>query len=1225
VTRRTFQTLLVFALLLAVAGWWIFFASSATPSGEPEEAGATATDAVAAQTGGVVDGSEKQLPPGTEPFAAPNTSGASSPANNPLPSLPVSGADSPSATTNAPTPSGVPAVSTAPAVPPPASRQTIADVLEGVDLTIPGERERVVAEMRAIEEEQQAAAVARAKELGVPLRIERPDGRIEEVAALDDRGNLLYRTTHNVAAAISTAANLLQQTPYSLSGTGLVLGVWDGGAARSTHQEFGGRVTVKDGAGSVDHATHVAGTIIASGVDVRAKGMATSARVDSYNWTSDTTEMTAAAAVAATETNKVLISNHSYGFIAGWNYVNGGSPYRLWEWVGWGGTNASSSDPGFGQYDSTASSWDSIAATAPYYAIFKSAGNDRNNDPASGAAVSLTRGGSTVTTYNSSIHPAGDGVFRGGYETIGYNGVAKNIITIGAVHDATNSSGVRVVGNATNTSFTSWGPTDDGRIKPDLVANGQSLLSSINSSNSAYGFSSGTSMSSPNAAGTAALVMQEYIRLFGGAMRSSTVKGLLIHTADDLQAAGPDYMTGWGLVNGKAAADLVRDHAANPAKTRLTEGLISTSSNTITHTFTWDGVSPIRATLCWTDPAGSSTTATDSRTARLVNNLDLRVVGPNSVTNRPFVMPFVGNWTQASMSLPAATGTNNTDNVEQVHIASPSTAGTYQAVVTYQGILSGNQQHFSLLISGSGEVPSSVTGLSAIKLSSTSIRLSWSAVADAMSYKVQRDGVQIATVSSATSFTDTGLSPSTDYAYRVVAANAAGDAVASAPASARTGDWIDDSPLALLVLTPQSPLTESNSVFLFAGQAGSGLTNGITWSNALNGQTGFFGRARDWSHEIPLAIGTNVITFRAAYELYQTNLAGWDDAGWAAYSGGWSSGLNGGSGFGPWSLGATGSAGHFIASAWANTNLGRINGFGLWANSGGVATAARSFGSALQVRSRFSMFFDNNWITENGNSSVGFALTDAANNSRFAFFFTGGQANYRIQDATATRDTGIGWTDAGFTLTFELTGADSYSLTVGTNSFAGTLASGGDLSRLVISNNNAGPDEAYNFYIGDLMLHTVNDLSGVAEVTAPAVVRPDMMLKTDGIPDSWWQLYQIGAADRVAAGDFDADGLSNAMEYFTGQDPTVNDAAGAMVQGVGVDEIYLDYRRSKEVHGITGAVFWSTHPDGAAGWLAEGVTDVVLQDHGTWELRRASVPWLSESEHIFLRLDLTME
>jgi hypothetical protein len=373
--------------------------------------------------------------------------------------------------------------------------------------------------------------------------------------------------------------------------------------------------------------------------------------------------------------------------------------------------------------------------------------------------------------------------------------------------------------------------------------------------------------------------------------------------------------------------------------------------------------------------------------------------------------------------------------------------------------------------------------------------------------------------------------------------------------------------------------------------------------------------------------GTNVVTFRAAYDFAWTNNF-WDSPGNFVYASGWTSGLNGGAGFAGWNLGVNGTAGHFRATTGANTNLSSASGgsaFGLWANGGGVSTARRSFSVPLQTGSRMSVFFDNNWVTENGVSSVGFALADAADNNRFVFTFTGGQPTYRIRAANSDFDTGIGWTDAGLTITFELTAPNNYRVTVGTNTFSGELAPGTAISQLVVSNNNAGAGDSYNLYLGNIDLSAVQNLSGVAEVAAPEVVVPSIAPKTDGIPDSWWQLHQIGAADRIAAGDFDGDGLSNAMEYFMALDPMVNDAAGAFVQGVTTDGIHLDYRRSKEVHGITGAVLWSTHPAGGAGWLAEGVTDVVLQDHGTWELRRASVPWLSESEHIFLRLDLTIE
>lgn len=583
-----------------------------------------------------------------------------------------------------------------------APRRSIADILEGVDLSKPGERERVVAEMKALEEVNKNAAIARARELGLPIRREMPDGRVQEVAGLDENGQLLYRTTYNVNAAISTGVKLIQPAPYSLTGTNVLVGVWDVGAVRPTHQEFGGRVTVRDGAANDNHATHVGGTIIASGINTNAKGMATSARIDSYDWNSDLTELTAAGAANAGQTNKVLISNHSYGYVSGWNYVGGGTPYRVWEWNG-NGTTATGTEQDFGRYEATARDTDATVVAVPFTTVFWAAGNDRNNNPSASQAVALSPGGSTVVSYNSGSHPPGDGVYRGGYENIGFNGLAKNIITIGAVSNAV-TTGSRDITKGTQSSFSSWGPTDDGRIKPDLVANGVGVYSSLATGDTNYGTYDGTSMASPNAAGSAALVVQEYLRLFGVAPRASTVKGLLIQTADDLGTVGPDYQNGWGLINAKAAVDLIRDDAASPAKQRLVESLL-TNGTSITNTFFWDGNSPIRATVCWTDPAGIATTINNNRTNRLVNNLDLRIVGPNGQTHRPYIMPFVETWTTNSMGQSAVTGTNNTDNVEQVYIASPSAKGTYQAIVSHQGTLSGSPQAYSLLISGSSTEP----------------------------------------------------------------------------------------------------------------------------------------------------------------------------------------------------------------------------------------------------------------------------------------------------------------------------------------------------------------------------------------------------------------------------------------------------------------------------------------------------------------------------------------
>jgi len=613
-----------------------------------------------------------------------------------------------------PFPASAPANSPAPTVtasplqiPPPTANTTrppsLADLLEATgDLSVPGNREKVVQQMREIERSRRIETVAEAQKRGLPLRLEHPNGKVQELAGFEN-GQPLYFTTHNLNAAISTGANVLRLSPYSLQGSGITIGMWDGGSGRATHQEFsaGSRMVVKDGAPSIDHATHVGGTLAAAGVNSSARGMAPAAIVDSYDWNSDKSEMTARAAAAPNEEGKLYLSNHSYGFVSGWNYVGGsGSPSRLWEWYGDGTTNTGY-EFDFGRYNTLSRDSDALAFNAPYYLMFRSAGNDRTENPSNGQAVALSPGSSTVVSYDSTAHPAGDGVYRGGFDTIGFDSLAKNVVTVGSVTDAV-TNGNRDPSKANSSSFSSWGPTDDGRIKPDLVANGDGVFSSLNGSNTSYGTYSGTSMSAPNATGTAALLIEEYRRLFpGNDMRSSSLKALLIHTADDLGRPGPDYKFGWGLINGVAAVDLIRDHAANPLKLRLTEGLITSTATTINHEFVWDGVSPIQATLCWTDPAGTATTTTELRTPRLRNDLDLKIIGPTGSEHLPYVMPFVGTWTQASMDQAATTGRNNVDNVEQVRVTSPPAPGVYRCVVTFTGTLANNQQHYSLILSGS--------------------------------------------------------------------------------------------------------------------------------------------------------------------------------------------------------------------------------------------------------------------------------------------------------------------------------------------------------------------------------------------------------------------------------------------------------------------------------------------------------------------------------------------
>lgn len=532
-----------------------------------------------------------------------------------------------------------------------AGGKTVADILKNKDMSDPDTRARVVAEMRLLEESQEQAVLAKARQLGIQTRIDGPGHKVSIL--YDFRGDEpLYRTTLNRNAAISSGADLLVSAPYSLTGSGIKVGVWDAGSIRGTHQELTGRVTRKNSSAPFDdHATHVAGTVGASGVQVNAKGMAPQATIDSYDWDADYSEMTAAGAATSGDTTRIPLSNHSYGY------------------------DAITAD--MGRYEAEANSVDAIAASLPYYLPFWAAGNEQD-----------------VLTA------------RGGYQSITFNGLAKNIMTIGAVNDAV-SGGTRVPSLGTIADFSSLGPCDDGRIKPDLVANGVTVYSSISSSNTAYdGTYSGTSMATPSAMGSAALLEQLYAQQFSGQrLRASTLKALLIHTADNLGTVGPDYTYGWGLINVKAASDLILAHKASLAAPKVIEATLTNSSKTNTHTFIWDGVSPIRATICWTEPAGAVQTAADSRTRNLLHNLDLKITAPDSTTNyQPYLMPFVGTWTQASMALAATTGKNNVDNVEQVYLATPSQPGTYTVTVSLDGNLTTASQIYSLTLTGGADI-----------------------------------------------------------------------------------------------------------------------------------------------------------------------------------------------------------------------------------------------------------------------------------------------------------------------------------------------------------------------------------------------------------------------------------------------------------------------------------------------------------------------------------------
>jgi subtilisin family serine protease len=512
-----------------------------------------------------------------------------------------------------------------------------------------------------------------------------------------ENGMPAYYTVDNLNAALTVRTYDVWPAGvgngfYNLTGATTApgeLAIWDAGSVRATHVEFGGRVTVVDAVASHPHSTHVAGTLVAGGVNVSARGMSYAAPLRSYEWTNDTAEMAAAAAAG------LQVSNHSYGYIAGW-LLNGATYY-------WYGDLAvsSSEDYGFGYYDATTADYDNVAYNAPYYLICVAAGNERDDvGPVSGSHQHWDNGlGSWVTATDA--HPP-DGQ-SGGFDTISYFSNAKNILCVGACNDI--GAGYTQPSDVVLTSFTSWGPTDDGRIKPDIVANGVGLLSCNNTANNAYTTMSGTSMATPNAAGSINLVAQDYETVKGTSPWSSTLKALVINGADEAGPAdGPDYMNGWGLLNIHRMVDIV--HGAPGADLGVLEAVLNPGGDTDTYYFEITSPQDARVTIAWTDPAGAvGPTAVDNSTPKLVNDLDLRVLHvPTSTTTLPW---------RLNLALPAnnaTRGDNTVDNVEQVDIDT-APAGLYWVTVGHKGALQpAGSQSYSLVYRGMHEVFSTPVG-----------------------------------------------------------------------------------------------------------------------------------------------------------------------------------------------------------------------------------------------------------------------------------------------------------------------------------------------------------------------------------------------------------------------------------------------------------------------------------------------------------------------------------
>jgi len=368
---------------------------------------------------------------------------------------------------------------------------------------------------------------------------------------------------------------------------------------------------------------------------------------------------------------------------------------------------------------------------------------------------------------------------------VGSPASAKNCISIGALTHGSSSPASDSVA-----SFTSRGPTADGRYKPDVSTPGSSILSALGTSshtdqNCSYQSMDGTSMATPTAAGAGTLLRQYYYdgfyptgaKVAANAMTPSAalMKASMINSCMDIGTPNiPNNDEGYGRVT----LENVCYFSGDTRKTRVWDkrNVVGLSTGqTDEYQIEVASGQPLKVTLVWTDPQASTTAA-----ITLVNNLNLQVISPSAQT-------YLGNVFSSGQSVTGGTA-DSLNNVETFLINAP-TAGTWTIRVVGASIPGTPVQPYSTrqgyaLVATFGEcggsplaAPGSVT---ATNNGTTGIDLSWGSVSGASEYYLYRangnctlsaEKFSYMGKTTGTTFTDTLVQGGYTYAYKVKAAD----------------------------------------------------------------------------------------------------------------------------------------------------------------------------------------------------------------------------------------------------------------------------------------------------------------------------------------------------------------------------------------------------------------------------------------------------------------------
>ncbi len=381
--------------------------------------------------------------------------------------------------------------------------------------------------------------------------------------------------------------------------------------------------------------------------------------------------------------------------------------------------------------------------------------------------------GSVFTSAGNDDPPPG-----GNDEYVGSPGNSKSVVTVAS---CSNGYGANMY-----STWCSRGPTDDGRIKPDILAPGDFIWSSVGPNIGSYDWSSGTSMSCPIAAGSALQVRQYFedgwyptgSPAAPDAVHPSSalIKAVMVNGGDENMSSYtvPSFYIGWG----RTCLDSVLYFPGDARGLQVVDDTLGVQTGqTDSYQYEIQTCGKLEVTLAWSDyPAAIYANPT------IINDLDLEVQVPGGSVYKGNV--YSGGWSVTGGSY------DRLNTVECVHLANP-TAGTYTIRVIGHDVPMATSQPYALVLTGNfggdTQPPNAIDDLS-IQLSGADMVLTWTDPGDdvgVVEYRVYRSttahfqptGIPCATVPApTTTWTDVGIAgtPSINFFYNVRARDAVG-------------------------------------------------------------------------------------------------------------------------------------------------------------------------------------------------------------------------------------------------------------------------------------------------------------------------------------------------------------------------------------------------------------------------------------------------------------------